>query len=41
MGNVFGTRRTQLGVEKAGKLTFLYRSLNAPCDSVADADDSE
>ena len=29
MGHVYGRRRTNLGVEKAGKLTFLFRSLNA------------
>jgi hypothetical protein len=28
MGHVYGRRRTQLSIEKAGKLTFLFRSLN-------------
>lgn len=36
MGHVFGRKRTRLGIEKAGKLTFLYRALNA-----RDASDSE
>ena len=40
MGHVYGRRRTNLGVEKAGKLTFLFRALNAslPSDSDSDSD---
>eukprot|EP00667_Euglena_gracilis_P024919 EG_transcript_28910 len=28
MGHVYGQRQTNLGIEKAGKLTFLFRALN-------------
>ena len=38
MGHVFGRRRTHLGAEKAGKLTFLFRRLNGGDD--ADSDDA-
>ncbi len=37
MGFVYGQKRTSLGVEKAGKLTFLFRALN-PSPSVVDSD---
>jgi hypothetical protein len=38
MGHVFGRRRTNLGVEKACKLTFLFRALNATPQSDNDCD---
>lgn len=42
MGHVFGRHRTQLGVEKAGKLTFLFRSLNSlDAEHIENEDDSE
>ena len=40
MGHVYGRRRTNLGVEKAGKLTFLFRALN-DTSSLADLSDSD
>ena len=40
MGHVYGRRRTNLGVEKAGKLSFLFRSLNPPVPEPMD-DDSD
>ena len=39
MGHVYGRKRTNLGVEKAGKLSFLFRSLN-PATSPS-SEDSE
>lgn len=38
MGHVYGRRRTHLGVEKAGKLSFLFRSLNPPISESPDTD---
>ena len=38
MGYVYERRRTNLGAEKAGKLTFLYRSLNADDQAGSDSD---
>ena len=41
MGFVYGQKRTSLGVRKAGKLTFLFRSLNsssAPSNSDSDSE---
>ena len=42
MGHVYGRRRTHLSIEKAGKLTFLFRSLNGgvPAD-LSDGSDQE
>ena len=38
MGHVYGRRRTNLGAEKAGKLAFLFRSLNPPVPETNDVD---
>ena len=38
MGFVYGQKRTSLGIEKAGKLTFLFRSLNSSAPSLCDSD---
>lgn len=42
MGHVYGRRRTRLSIEKAGKLTFLFRSLNGGCSAdLSDGSDQE
>jgi hypothetical protein len=41
MGHVYGRRRANLGVEKAGKLTFLFRRFNPSDAEASDHDDSD
>ena len=38
MNFVYGQKRTSLGVEKAGKLTFLFRALNPSASPACDSD---